>query len=87
MIHTSEVGGTTELDENLQSQDTDDRDDEADGEHEQDEELLALVEFQLGDDWHGKSQHDDVQDDVKRGRGPSLRIDVVTGSGMFAVPV
>lgn len=51
---TSEITAA-EGSQDLQAQDGNDRDEEADAEHEGEEGFFALVKLQLGDDWQGKA--------------------------------
>ena len=84
---TRQIRGITEFNQNLKSENADDGDEESDGEHHHDQELLPLVELHLPEHRHMQAQNNDVQNDVKRGGRPALSINVVAAADVFFIPM
>ena len=64
-IRTCKVGSVAELNKNLKSQDTDNRDHKSDREHQHDKELFTLVQLKLREKRQWQRDNYNVEDDVE----------------------
>lgn len=86
VVLTGQIRSISKLNQNLQSQDTDNSDESTDAEHEHDQKLLALVQVHIPQHRHRQTEHDNIQDNVEGRGSPPLSIYIVAATHGFTMP-